>query len=354
MSLRTETLQQYLRSIGERWKHDDLVLDNDNHTIVVNPHTKKQGDPPVYYQELATDIIAVIEERIGTIEQIHNLLDEKAIDPAGLTWQDLLHPSIVELSIGVTRWKALILHRLVTKDEYWKKHFLAYCKQAHINKYKKEADKFTTDALREFARAVDKNERMKQQFTKAWLTLAESIPQPKLLHDLLTSNLWQEKPDQNDMHRLVSGIYFLFGQFDDLHPTEQPYHVRMLRSCFDHAIVPERKRMPDTRQSYQTNNGEYLILTDDELETLYQKKARENLWVFGPQFLSKLTKLPMAIFEALSEQYEDSNEAIEKLIETTCGFTELYNEARIDMGAIVSSYDGDIYTYGDWNIIRIN
>ncbi len=94
--------------------------------------------------------------------------------------------------------------------------------------------------------------------------------------------------------------------------------------------------------TFAIHGEEYLVLDEDEREEMVTDYIRESLWAFNPGFLAGETDLPIEVFKALGERYEAGNDAVLKLIETTCGL-EQFIEAAIDAdgyGHFLSGYDG--------------
>lgn len=94
---------------------------------------------------------------------------------------------------------------------------------------------------------------------------------------------------------------------------------------------------------YTIDGDEYLILDEDEREEAATEHIKESLWAFNASFLSNMTELPEEVFEALQDKCEGANEAIEKLIESTCGLED-FVEAAIEAdgyGHFLAQYDGE-------------
>mgnify|MGYP006892932142 FL=1 len=81
------------------------------------------------------------------------------------------------------------------------------------------------------------------------------------------------------------------------------------------------------------------------------------LWAFNPDFLASYTGLHKAVFEALAEGYETSNEAIMALINNAGSMDEFVQES-IDAdgrGHFVANYDGEeIELENDYYAYRVN
>jgi len=89
--------------------------------------------------------------------------------------------------------------------------------------------------------------------------------------------------------------------------------------------------------------GEYMVLSEQERYEKTKEYIRETLWAFSPSFLSKETGLPEEVFSALSEKYENGNDAILALVEKTCGL-DAFVEAAVEAdgyGHFLASYDGE-------------
>lgn len=94
---------------------------------------------------------------------------------------------------------------------------------------------------------------------------------------------------------------------------------------------------------YEIDGGEYLVLNEDEAREQVAEHIEESAWAFLPSFLSNMTELPIEVFDALQPRCEDSNDAIVKLINITCGMEDFVTTA-IDcdgMGHFLATYDHD-------------
>ncbi len=88
---------------------------------------------------------------------------------------------------------------------------------------------------------------------------------------------------------------------------------------------------------------EYDVYTDEEADQVTLEYIKDMLWAFNPDFLASYTGLHKAVFEALAEGYETSNEAILALI-NTAGNIEEFAQECIDAdgrGHFLSPYNGD-------------
>lgn len=106
-----------------------------------------------------------------------------------------------------------------------------------------------------------------------------------------------------------------------------------------------------TESSYQTYGAtpysigsyDYLVLTESEADAAALASIRDTVWAFKSSFLAEFTDLPEEVFIALSNKYDDSNDAVEKLIEKTDGGMEDFAAAAVEAdgrGHFLSGYDG--------------
>ena len=109
---------------------------------------------------------------------------------------------------------------------------------------------------------------------------------------------------------------------------------------------------------FETGEGtEYSVYTDEEAGQVALDYIKDTLWAFNADFLASYTGLHKAVFEALSEGYEDSNEAIMALINNAGDIEEFVQEC-IDAdgrGHFLSPYDGEEQVLmGDYYAYRTN
>ena len=93
---------------------------------------------------------------------------------------------------------------------------------------------------------------------------------------------------------------------------------------------------------FETGEGtEYIVYTDEEADQVALDYIKDTLWAFNASWLASYTGLHEAVFEALSEGYENSNEAIMALINNAGSMDEFVQES-IDAdgrGYFVANYD---------------
>ena len=94
---------------------------------------------------------------------------------------------------------------------------------------------------------------------------------------------------------------------------------------------------------FKCDGYEYAVGTDDMADKALVESIESSLWAFSREFLSSMTDIPIEVFEALANLYEDSNDTIKYLIESTCGMEEFVNSAESadGRGHFLASYDGN-------------
>ncbi len=108
-------------------------------------------------------------------------------------------------------------------------------------------------------------------------------------------------------------------------------------------IFIDMSREQGTVKHFIHRGTPYLVLTDEEANTEVRRNMRETLWCFDADFLSAQTSIPEIVFEKLCDLYEKGNEAIEALIEQTCGLDDFIEVAVDNQGRahFLSAYDGE-------------
>ena len=96
--------------------------------------------------------------------------------------------------------------------------------------------------------------------------------------------------------------------------------------------------------TFDTDEGEFLVLTDEEADDRVAAYIADSLWAFRPEFLANFLDMDwdcaITVIKALAEKYEDANPTLHKLVGDR--FDELCEEAiRADgRGHFLASYDG--------------
>jgi hypothetical protein len=92
----------------------------------------------------------------------------------------------------------------------------------------------------------------------------------------------------------------------------------------------------------ETEPGEYAIAFSDEIaDNAAKQYIEDSLWAFNADFLASETDMPVEIYKALQPQHENSNDAILKIVEKTCGLDSFVSAAisADGRGHFMSSYD---------------
>lgn len=94
---------------------------------------------------------------------------------------------------------------------------------------------------------------------------------------------------------------------------------------------------------YKVDGEEYAVGTDEEADAAVADYIKDSAWSFNADFLASQTDLPEEVYRAMQDKCEDSNDAVSKLIEKTCGWDDFVAEAiRYDgRGHFLSGYDGE-------------
>ena len=98
---------------------------------------------------------------------------------------------------------------------------------------------------------------------------------------------------------------------------------------------------------FSVGSHEYFVYDEDEADTACGEYIQQTLWLFNSDFLTSMTDLPVEVFQALSGQCEDANDAIFKVVQATCGIDKFVNEAvsADGRGHFLASYDGEENEY---------
>lgn len=90
-------------------------------------------------------------------------------------------------------------------------------------------------------------------------------------------------------------------------------------------------------------DGNYLVLTDDEADEKAAEYIEETLWAFNPSFLAGVTGIDETVFKAIAanDRCEDNNEAIRLLVGDE--FDNLVEQAIAadGRGHFLNTYDGE-------------
>lgn len=101
-------------------------------------------------------------------------------------------------------------------------------------------------------------------------------------------------------------------------------------------------------------HGEFAVLTDIEATDYATVEITQGLWSFNSAFLANETGFSIEVFEKLSQLYEESQDAIFSLVESSCGL-DMFVDSAIGAdgrGNFIAMYDkkehvedGDDETY---------
>ena len=119
---------------------------------------------------------------------------------------------------------------------------------------------------------------------------------------------------------------------------------------------------------FETDDAEYLVLTDEEADKATRDEIESLLWAFRPDFILKKTgfsdklsagewtAMKAALEEMQHKTCESCNEFIKGLINGTCGLDEFVTAAieADGRGHFLAYYDGEENEQGDSFIYRVN
>ena len=140
---------------------------------------------------------------------------------------------------------------------------------------------------------------------------------------------------------------------------EQAVKLQALASYLEeHRQDLEETEIYVTNNMFELDNGEeYLVLTDQEADEYTTSEIENTLWAFDASWLASYTGLHKAVFEALAEGYENSNEAIMVLINNAGSMDDFVQECIYadGRGHFVANYDGEeIELENDYYAYRVN
>jgi len=101
---------------------------------------------------------------------------------------------------------------------------------------------------------------------------------------------------------------------------------------------------------------EYLILDDDEANEAVVEYIKETAWAFNASFLANYTDLPIEVFEAMQEKFEDSNDVVLQCIKQKGDIEDFAEDVVSEdgRGHFLSSYDGEEVKEDGYFIYRLN
>jgi len=104
---------------------------------------------------------------------------------------------------------------------------------------------------------------------------------------------------------------------------------------------------------FNINGFDYLVLTEEEADEKVEEYIEDSLWAFSPYFLSRVTGIDSAVFEAIqaNDRCDGNNYAIQSILDATNTTIEEVAEEAIrwdGRGHFLSQYDGqEIEVYAD-------
>lgn len=108
---------------------------------------------------------------------------------------------------------------------------------------------------------------------------------------------------------------------------------------------------------YETDEGEFLVLDDEDADKLAEKYILDSLWAFNADFIINHTDLPYDAIDMIvayqTEKYEDANDTIYVLINDIDEFISdaISEDGR---GKFMNSYDDEEIEYDEWLIYRMS
>lgn len=96
---------------------------------------------------------------------------------------------------------------------------------------------------------------------------------------------------------------------------------------------------------WEFGRAEYRVLDESEADEACGEYIEQSLWAFNSDFLANMTNLPEEVFTALSDKCEDGNDAVYRIVKSTCGIDKFVNAAvsADGRGHFLSQYDGNEY-----------
>lgn len=109
--------------------------------------------------------------------------------------------------------------------------------------------------------------------------------------------------------------------------------------------------------TFDAAGGEYLVLTDEEADARAADYIKDSLWAFNSSFLASYCDLPEAMFKAVQDKCESSNDAVLQCVERADGGLDGFIEEAISAdgrGHFLNTYDGNENEEGGYFIYRVN
>lgn len=169
----------------------------------------------------------------------------------------------------------------------------------------------------------------------------------KVIKDSFDWNRLGNKRDNETAHAyqaIVNPLY-LIGTRSKWNDGESQ---QQLRDAFD------RKALTDYREESEADDGEYLILTELEVQAAALEDIKESVWAFNAEFLAKWIPLKTTDIQRLQEGCDNCNEAILALIGSKLDDFVAAAVKADGRGHFLSGYDGKEIKVGNYFIYRSN
>ena len=279
----------------EEGSYDDCMFS-------INPRTKKSGQPPSHWIKRAhglRSLLAELDPEIKTWQEWATIDDEEYMDQ--MLWQLQQHPEYNTGKYGGGMDPGDVFTVLGQGN--------SQAAETLIGKRVERSNQIILDGIK----------KMSPRYMVVYHRLKGKIK----ANDLHFEDFYVE---ENDLWHLIADHGY----------QEDPWHVYAIRAAFNGEEVEDR------RNDMHVDDGEYLVLTEDEAEDRAYDYIEQSLWAFNADFLSTMTKMPYEAFEKLQELCEDANDAFRAMVDTTCGMRD-FVDAAIDAdgrGHFISHYDG--------------
>ena len=185
----------------------------------------------------------------------------------------------------------------------------------------------------------------------------------KLLTSLKTKQIAEYIEQPYEDKRLRDKLYYGIERYLKRYKTEKLEYAEIKKETFYienvlyHLLSKEDKDfiqsyhnaflglpIEDNRELRQVDDGEYLVLTDEEADEACKEYIENNVWAFNSWFIIDHTDLPYNAREMIeafqAHQCEEANEAILALIKNFDRFVDDAISAD-GRGHFLSGYDGE-------------
>jgi hypothetical protein len=102
------------------------------------------------------------------------------------------------------------------------------------------------------------------------------------------------------------------------------------------------------------DDGDYLVLTDDEADEKAKENILESVWAFNADFLESHTNMDADLIKIIQEaKCDGANDSLRRMIDDEDAFVQdaISSGGR---GHFMNSYDGDENEEGEFFIYRMN